>query len=341
MTEKNENLLTVTPFNSSPKSNSTTEVDLNDIIKDYVYDFIAKFSSNYTPKLLVNYLENTLKTLQRSLTKPELKKDLLLDRNLGQVIEDENHVKNLIKLFQRKISETKSTANSYFINQDGGGSQKNSPEGKTLGAVTSSGMIENPESNFFIVESLNEIEETPKLIKKLNFYYLIIISPSNKTVQFLTYDKQVCLNFNLISNLTLSTEQDSKWLDTLFGLQITDYVEKIENKENKNLDYHVLNLNRLSEDIETLNTFKNFTLKTLNVKKEEETFDLTDFTLKTYLLQNVKDSEIVKNLFLEMNYHRNFISTNNSKVMKNLLENDLNYFSAPNQITTMPKLNIN
>jgi hypothetical protein len=290
------------------KNKSSIDPAINHIVSEYINCF--KYDSI---KYLIDHLENTTKVLQRSLFKPETKKDIKNENLLNFITSHPDDVTKIIGLFQKRISELKTKVNSDFsqkIQMDDNQSIPLKLTPSTLKIIP-----EEAFTNYFILENFDEFDENSNF--KKNIFYLIIICPHLNIIYLLAHQNEVPLGWSLLNSI-LNNKCSS--LEKIFNLKIEHFIEE------KHTYFHI-NFNKLCEKIEINNEIKlEFTNKKLS---------LENFSLKKLFISNTNPFEELKALFLEHELHRNFISTNNTKLMKNLLECEMNYYSALNQISQM------
>jgi hypothetical protein len=295
------------------KKNSI-DPSVNHIVSEYINCF--KYDST---KSLIDHLESTTKILQRSLFKPETKKDIKNENLLNYIDCNPDDLSKIIGLFQKRITELKSKVNLDFVQQiqinDG-----------TVTSVTSSSCIkltssmkiipEEAYTNYFFVEQLDEFEDNSN-INKNNINYIIIICPHLKIIYLLADPNKIPLGW---SNLNSILNDSCSSLEKIFNRKIEDFI--VENS-----NYYYLDITNLCEKIEIKNEIK------LDLTNKQ--LSLENFSLKKICISKTNPYEELKSLFLEQELHKHFISTNNTKLMKNLLECKLNYYTASNQIFQM------
>jgi hypothetical protein len=276
-----------------------------------VSEYINKFNSSdsHPIKALIDYLENTNKNLQRCVYKPENTKDLLKDDLLvNLVLKNPDNIKNLISLFQKRISELKVKANSDFGQNPEATTQKNQNQQKSTPLIKDTAKI-----NYFFFENLND-EENINHVNKLNFIYLIILTPADKHIHLVTFDKEIPFSFQN-SNSLLNDKPEL--LEILFGTNYDKFIEE------QNCT-HFVNLKKFNESISTVsNTILNINNKIIQIE---------NYTLTKSLIPE-DNVDALKDIFVKKEIFTNFISTNGMKQMRTLLEKELKFFSANNQLT--------
>lgn len=284
-------------------------------IMTYIMADIESKNTNNSTKVIVENLENLMKNLQKYQFKPERRNELVTDQNILSFLDlhaDNN--KNLVKTLQRKINELKANSNANF----------NFSKNSSFFSLSNTGLIENPQTNYFIIENLSDGED----FSRQSLIYLFVICPSLKEIDFFVFNDEIHLSFQNINSL-VSTNCKSAVLEQIFNVQLENYLEqKVEKEYSEVIVTDILNMSKLLNDL----ILKKDNEISLNFGRE--ILLLTDYTLNKFEVFN-RDYEPLKKVFLDKNYHRNFMNTNNMKFMKNFLESEIEYFCSTNQLSQM------
>lgn len=309
---------------SSPQEQKKQTTEANELISQIIGNYSLKKSTttqiglNNSPekeaKLLIDYLESLMKTLQRCHSKPELKKDLLQEERINSFVNTHPEaLLLLIKQMQKKIAELKTSSNASF-------SANISVSPFTSNMNTPSGMVDNPSINYFFIDALCDSDEFLRP-SKLNFTFLIIISPFHKHIDLITFSEKINLNYQHINSLL---NNKVSYMDQIFQMSPEDYIEEKEVKLPTYKEFtHSLNLLKIIDEAAIHEESKvNFPEYEISISN----FKLNKMIIAEHFFENLK-TIVVKN-----SYHQNLIHTNNLKLIKSIFENELNYFCSANQI---------
>jgi hypothetical protein len=293
---------------SSPTKFKKDKVNFDPVLNHLISEYIHFSEKNDSVKSLIDHLESTNRTLQRCQYKPESRKEIKDEKLFDHVNNCPEDINKLIGIIQRRISDLKLKANLDFT-QKIRENETNSPT-QVLKIIPEGSL-----TNYFILDCLAaDFDEAQISTKKNNFHFLTIICPHLQTVFFLTFDREIPLNYHHLNSII---NERSSTLEKMFNSRIENFIEERDS-------YQIFNLKNLWEKVEINSEVK---FNTLNAN-----FSLEKFSLKKIILTN-NSLEEVRDLFLKNDFHTNFMCTNNHKMLKNLLEAEMNYFSAMNQIT--------
>jgi len=322
--------------NSQKNAVNQTKKQNETITKDFVDEYVESLLKENSQPRLIEHLEKSIKNFNRCQSKPEAKKELFKDDDKLLIFLHKNPecLNSLIKFFTLKLNDLKLTANSTFTKEIEIKNSLNSNNSKNASNSLISPSKNNPSlgiapipsnstTNFILVETFST-EENFLINENLNFVYLIVISTKDRTVDFFFKESNIKLSFGILNGLSDGNRNSP--LELFFTNRIEDHIEDLGS-------HHSLNLISLNEKLELDHNYLTNSMKELESSLLIDDFskEMKKFTLnKIHTVEN--SIEEIKRLFSAKDFHNNFISTNNTKLVKKLLEQGFKFYGPPNQI---------
>ena len=312
-----------------------TEETFNSEIKsksDIHYDTLVHDRLKY----LILEVEKNLKNLQKIQQKPDLRNEVVTNKSilsyLNENFNNTENIKDLIKIFQKKLLEIKA---SSLLQTDVQNYNK-----KYIYELYDTKFSKSVIALFENLSSENEFQVSGKE----NFIYLILIFPGDHVGYLFTSDKNIFLNYNQINTLLSNNRLD--FLKSLLGLSLENYLEEIDFNFELNLQklfaeasvIETVDISYLVNEIRKIKD-KNTNQDSIRSIKNLDEFDSAPI-LKFKTIQvdvNIYSSITITNIRKEK-FSECQIFTNNVKGFKKYLEGNSSLDKNPNENYSIIKL---
>lgn len=251
---------------------------------DILNQFISQFDSE--PMRLISSLEEIMKILQKSLSNFEFIKQVKEEFILEYIVLNQvENLPKLVKIFQKKLSELK--IKKAF--------------------VTENSKIRNQ----CIIEGFSKEQNNSCL--RLKLIYLIIYSEEEKTLDFISFEKNILLNQNEI-NFILQSNND-----------LFNFIRDGINEEDKDIIQY-LNIKEVLERINSIQDLMKLINNSLKFIENLEELKFNKIIIEQGDFDRIKQQIVSKSLI------KNYLYTNNCKLLTYLFEKELKFEIKSNQI---------